>query len=71
MSDITKHHGGSELKPGHLPAAPIEHTLRVTDTSPTARRRAERQVAALFGVSMLFTVLFVVAYVGIAKTTAI
>ena len=71
MSDITKHGSGGDLAPGYLPEADVEHKLRVTDTSPTARRRAERQVAALFGLSMLMVILFIAAYVGIDKTTTI
>ncbi|CUR53929.1 putative ubiquinol-cytochrome c reductase iron-sulfur subunit [metagenome] len=39
-----------------------EHHWRPTDVDPKAERRAERQVAALFGLSMVCTVLFVVAY---------
>ncbi len=42
-----------------------EHRLRPTDVNPAAERRAERQVAALFVASMVCTVLFVVAYVGL------
>ncbi len=72
MSEITQHHqSAGELQPGYLPAADVEHRLRVTDTSPSARRRAERQVAALFGLSMLSTIGFVIAYVGVDKTTTV
>ncbi|QIG42515.1 Rieske (2Fe-2S) protein [Nocardioides anomalus] len=39
-----------------------EHTWRPTDVDPQAERRAERQVAALFGLSAVFAVLFVVSY---------
>ena len=39
-----------------------EHVWRPTDVDPKADKRAERQVAAFFGLSMLCTVLFVVAY---------
>jgi ubiquinol-cytochrome c reductase iron-sulfur subunit len=58
----------------HLPAQPEEpidnpglpaHVWRPTDVDPAKEKRAERQVAALFGLSMLFTVLFVVAYFAI------
>jgi ubiquinol-cytochrome c reductase iron-sulfur subunit len=38
------------------------HTWRPTDVDPAAEKRAERQVATLFVISMLATVLFVVAY---------
>jgi len=40
-----------------------EHHWRPTDVDPAAERRAERQVATLFGLSILCTVLFVVFYV--------
>ena len=54
-----------EPKPGYLPVADIPHKPRVTDTDPKAARRAERQVASMFALSMLFVLLFVVAYVSI------
>ncbi len=38
------------------------HTWRPTDVDEKAERRAERQVAAMFGLSMVCTVLFVVSY---------
>ncbi len=38
------------------------HQWRPTDVDAKAERRAERQIAALFGLSMVSTVLFVVAY---------
>ena len=38
------------------------HTPRPTDVDPRAERRAERQVAGMFLVSVVFTVLFCVAY---------
>jgi ubiquinol-cytochrome c reductase iron-sulfur subunit len=39
-----------------------EHTWRPTDVDPKAEKRAERQVAAMFGLSMVFVVLFIVSY---------
>ncbi len=42
-----------------------EHTWRPTDVDPRAERRAERQVAAFFGLSAVATVLFVVSYFAI------
>ena len=39
-----------------------EHEPRPTDVDERAEKRAERQIATLFGVSALFTVLFVVSY---------
>lgn len=59
-------------RPGHVPAHadgdPIpdpglhQHTWRPTDVDPRAEKRAERQVAGMFGLSMLCVVLFLVAY---------
>ena len=69
MSD---HHPASHstdldtLAPG-LP----EHTLRRTDTDVRAARRAERQVATLFGLSSLMTIAFVVCFVVIDKTETV
>jgi ubiquinol-cytochrome c reductase iron-sulfur subunit len=40
-----------------------EHQWRPTDVDPKAEKRAERQVAMLFGLSALCTILFVVSYV--------
>lgn len=62
MSDTTDNNGvlvpeGPISDPG-LP----EHTWRPTDVDPAKEKRAERQVAALFGLSAVFTVLFVVSY---------
>lgn len=48
---------GSPANPG-LP----EHRWRPTDVDPKAEKRAERQVATLFLISMVCTVLFGVAY---------
>ena len=53
-----KAQGGSAPNPG-LPA----HTWRPTDVDEVAEKRAERQVATLFGLSAVCAVLFVVAYV--------
>ena len=39
-----------------------EHEPRLTDVDPGQERRAERQVATLFGLSMVFGLLFCVAY---------
>jgi ubiquinol-cytochrome c reductase iron-sulfur subunit len=40
-----------------------EHQWRPTDVDPKAEKRAERQVALLFGLSAVCTVLFVISYV--------
>jgi ubiquinol-cytochrome c reductase iron-sulfur subunit len=44
-----------------------EHLPRPTDVDPVAEKRAERQVATLFGLSGLFAILFCVAYFAIGK----
>lgn len=62
MSDLVHHNGESEVRPT---PANIPHELRRADTDPRAAKRAERQVATMFGLSALFTVLFVVSFVGI------
>jgi ubiquinol-cytochrome c reductase iron-sulfur subunit len=66
MSDVVKaeHH---EEDPLHLPVADVPHTPRRSDFDPKAARRAERQVAAMFTLSILFALLFVVAYVMIPR----
>lgn len=53
-----------ELEPAEPVADPglPAHTWRPTDVDPKAERRAERQVATLFGLSAVCTVLFVVSY---------
>ncbi len=51
-----------------VPAEPIDnpglpaHHWRPTDVDPAAEKRAERQVATLFGIASLMSILFVVAY---------
>jgi ubiquinol-cytochrome c reductase iron-sulfur subunit len=54
----------NQLEPIKDPGLP-EHVYRKTDTDPKAADRAERQVAAMFGISALGTVLLVVSYVFI------
>jgi ubiquinol-cytochrome c reductase iron-sulfur subunit len=44
---------------------PAPHVHRLADRDERAARRAERQVAALFGISMLATMVFLVAYFAI------
>ena len=45
----------------------IDHYLRRTDTDPKAAKRAERQVAGLFGASAFFTLVFLVSFVAIPR----
>ena len=49
------------------PAKGVDHYLRRTDTDPKAAKRAERQVAALFGASSFFTLVFLVSFVAIPR----
>jgi len=70
MSTDTSH--GTDREPStelaRIEADPIAdpgmepHLPRPTDVDPGAEKRAERQVAALFGLSTVFTVLFCVSY---------
>jgi ubiquinol-cytochrome c reductase iron-sulfur subunit len=72
MTDISPRDGHEvETKLGHSPLADIPHRPRATDTDPKAARRAERQVASMFLLSVVFVILFVVAYIGIDKSTTI
>ncbi len=50
-----------EIEPIPDPGLP-DHEPRPTDVDEEAEKRAERQVAMLFGLSAVFTVLFVVSY---------
>jgi len=52
---------GDAEEPLANPGLP-EHEWRPTDVDEKAEKRAERQVATLFGLSMICTVLFVVAF---------
>lgn len=51
----------TEAEPIPDPGLP-EHEYRPTDVDERAEKRAERQVAGLYGLSMVFTFLFVVSY---------
>lgn len=52
---------GTDLEPFPDPGLP-EHEPRPTDVDEAAERRAERQVAGLFGLSTVFMVLFIASY---------
>jgi ubiquinol-cytochrome c reductase iron-sulfur subunit len=56
------HRHGAELVERFPDPGLPEHVYRRTDTDPRAARRAERQVAAWFGLSFLGALLFSVAY---------
>ena len=63
------HHLGSGGLPERFedPGLPA-HVHRLADDDDAAGRRAERQVAAMFGISMLATLAFIVAYFAIDYT---
>jgi ubiquinol-cytochrome c reductase iron-sulfur subunit len=71
MTELSSHDHDQQVALGHSPVADVPHRLRATDTDPRMARRAERQVAAMFLLSVLFVVLFVAAYVGIDPSTTI
>jgi hypothetical protein len=50
-----------EIEPFPDPGLP-EHEARPTDVDEAAEKRAERQVAGLFGLSTLFMILFIASY---------
>jgi len=60
----------SELAPLGDPGLP-EHVHRKTDVDPRAAAKAERQVAILFGLSALGTVLFIYSYIFIPEDALI
>lgn len=47
------------------------HRARLTDTDPRAAKRAERQVAILFAISIIGTVLFFIGYFAVGHTESI
>ena len=55
---LVEHGGGDPIADPGLP----EHQPRLTDVDEASEKRAERQVATLFGLSTLFTLLFCVCY---------
>jgi len=56
--------GQNEVEKFQDPGIP-PHRLRLADTDPKAAKRAERQVALLFGISVVGTLIFLVAYFAI------
>ena len=62
---------GSELEPAQQTGDPLPdpgippHEPRLTDTDPKAAKRAERQVATMFGIAALGSIGFVVAYLAL------
>lgn len=78
-NDITQHHGASDdetygAKDGYdvvsgIPVFPLpEHKPRRADIDPIAAKRAERQVAIMFGLAIFSTIGFVVGYIKIPNT---
>ena len=62
MSDITR--ATDEAQPDFV-TADVPHHPRRTDVDPKAARRAERQVAAMFGAAALLFLVALVAYIVI------
>ncbi len=60
----------STLEPYEDPGL-APHAYRLTDTDPKAAKRAERQVAALFGLSALGTIGLIVAFVAFSPLDTI
>ncbi len=59
---VEKHdHAASEIEPIADPGLP-EHLPRPTDVDEKSEKRAERQISTLFGLSTVFTLLFIVSY---------
>ena len=70
-------HGDDHGLPALPPDEPIAnpglpaHTWRPTDVDQAAEKRAERQVSALFGLSAVCAVLFVVAYFNVDENQTV
>lgn len=81
MSDLTPHDDTQKSRgklarpeyegPGALTVADVEHRPRRSDLDPKAARRVERQITAMFLLSMVMVVLFVVAYVSLTSTQTV
>ncbi|HEX6936760.1 MAG TPA: Rieske 2Fe-2S domain-containing protein [Actinomycetes bacterium] len=59
---------GAELEQRYTNPGLAPHVYRRSDVDPKAAQRREREVAALFGLSTLGTLLFIVAYFAIRPT---
>ena len=70
MTDITPH-GSQPAKLGHSPVADVPHVLRATDTNPKAAKRAERQIASMFLLSIVLVIVFIIAFCTIDKDTVV
>ena len=60
----------NEIEPIKDPGLPV-HVHRQTDSDPIAARRAERQVAILFGLSALGTLILIYSYIFVKNDTSI
>lgn len=65
-----EHGSGAELEQRYTNPGLPGHIYRRSDVDPKAAKRREREVAALFGLSTLGTVLFIVAYFAIKPSGA-
>ncbi|MDQ6740379.1 MAG: Rieske 2Fe-2S domain-containing protein [Actinomycetota bacterium] len=76
-SDGTETHSDAVARAGHNDVERFQdpglppHRLRLADTDPRAAKRAERQVAILFGISVVGTLLFFFAYFGVRLDNSI
>ncbi len=76
-SDGTETHSDAVARAGHKDVERFQdpglppHRLRLADTDPRAAKRAERQVAILFGISVVGTLLFFFAYFGVRLDNSI
>ena len=79
-ADVSQPGTALRLDPGHIESTggiperfsdpgPAPHVPRLADLEERAARRAERQVAALFAISMVATLIFLVAYFAIDLDT--
>ncbi|WP_125612149.1 ubiquinol-cytochrome c reductase iron-sulfur subunit [Specibacter cremeus] len=69
-SDAVAKAGHGEVEKFQDPGLP-PHRLRLADTDPRAAKRAERQVAILFAISIVGTLVFFFAYFGIRLDSTI
>ncbi len=75
-TDVVRLDDGHHVGAGGLPERFEDpglppHVHRLADRDPVAASRAERQVATMFGVSMLATLVFIVAYFAIDYTQGV
>jgi ubiquinol-cytochrome c reductase iron-sulfur subunit len=83
MSEVSKNEGSMKKEPVptgethavpnpySIPTADAEHSPRTTDENPKAADRAARQVATMFGLSVVMVVLFFIAFITIPVDSVI